>query len=52
MFDKARRVDKNRKRVQSQEKDIGMWIRHAPEHEFSLRQQSDESLRGWENAQP
>jgi hypothetical protein len=37
MFDKARRVDKNRKRVQNQEKDIEMWIKHTPEHESGSR---------------
>jgi hypothetical protein len=52
MLEKARRVYKDRKRIQNQEKYIEMWIKHTPEHESSSRQQSDESLRGWENAQP
>jgi hypothetical protein len=52
MFEKARRVYKDRKRIQNHEKDIGIWIKHTSEHESSSRQQSDESLRGWENAQP
>jgi hypothetical protein len=51
MFEKARRVYKDRKRIQNHEKDIGMWIKHTPEHESSSRQQSNESLRGWENVQ-
>jgi hypothetical protein len=52
MFEKARRVYKDRKRIQNHKKDIQMWIKHTPERESSSRQQSDESLRGWENAQP
>jgi hypothetical protein len=52
MFENARRVRKDRKRIQNHEKDIGMWIKHTPEDESSSPEQSDESLRVWENAQP
>jgi hypothetical protein len=52
IFEKVKRVYKERARAQNHEKDIRMWIKHTSEHETNSRQQSDESLRGWENAQP